>query len=414
MHSSLVNLYTGGRLLMRLSAAVFLAVAGIYFTPAMHGGKAHAQDVQLKPQELHDLIRKSLVHLTANGQVKSGNNAPQDVTASRTGFLVSSEGLILTTYDLVSDLGDIEPRTVRIEAKIGDKSANVRPAAIVDAAINTNLLLLKLPPSAAGYPPVYLGNSYNHDDAQDIYTSGFAEQLNTAKTDYGRINAREAPNPYAYLWSTNMKSQDGQGGGSPIYDDRGHVIGIFAMLTPDLAAHMIPIEYADALLAQVRLRAIQTTTVDPLKKVINWSAEYLPGPGRPNIVITYDKLIPGAPVVDHIKIRVRAQGKLRPEEERSLGIWQPTEKRGFEANPSARVVTSEKTFGSFEVPQVIEWIDRYGCEYEYEQMDGMQIEIEAHLTDDTEASGKAPVDFRREMPNTEDCSKLLAATVPTN
>ena len=167
-------------------AAVLLAAAVLCF------GAVIADSTAVRAQEVHQLIRPSLVFLRAAGQVRSGPNASQEVETFGTGFLVSSDGLVLTAAHLISKLGDVEPNTVRIEARIAEQSANARPAAAVDWSDPTDLLLLKLPPGPDDYVPVSLGSAYDHDDSQDIYTSGFPRSI-SYRTQDGRVEAREGP-----------------------------------------------------------------------------------------------------------------------------------------------------------------------------------------------------------------------------
>jgi serine protease Do len=231
---------------MKPLTAITLTVAGVYFAPAMHDSKAHAQDA-------HKQVRPSLVYLKATGQVRGGENASSEAeTTLGTGFVVSSDGLVLTTHHIISELGDVEPRTVSIEARIAEKSANARPAAIVDDAINMDLLLLKLPPGPDDYVPVSLGSAYDHDDTQDIYTSGFPRSI-SYRTQNGRIEAREGPG--GYLWVTDLNFEYGQSG-SPIYNGDGEVIGVVKGVEGSLN-YIVPIEFADSLLAQVRLREMK-------------------------------------------------------------------------------------------------------------------------------------------------------------
>jgi S1-C subfamily serine protease len=226
--------------------AFVLAIAILCYGPVIGGGAT------VRAQEAHKLIRPSLVYLKATGQVRSGPNASEEVDTFGTGFLVSSDGLVLTTYHLLSELGDFEPRTVRIEARIGDRSENARPAAIVDASINTDLLLLKLPPASDDYTAVSLGTAYDHNDAEDIYTSGFPKSISFI-TQAGKIQAREGPG--GSLWTTNLQFEHGQSG-SPVYDDSGKVIGVVKG-TEGTLNYIVPIEFADPLLTQVRLREMK-------------------------------------------------------------------------------------------------------------------------------------------------------------
>ena len=103
------------------------------------------------------LIRPSLVYLKATAKGASETETGVTKETNATGFVVSDDGLILTVYHLISKLGDVVPETVEIEARIGEKNANLRRATIVDVSINTDLLLLKIPPNINKYTKVTLG-----------------------------------------------------------------------------------------------------------------------------------------------------------------------------------------------------------------------------------------------------------------
>ena len=195
---------------------------------------------------------------------------------------------------------------MRVEAKIADKSANAKPAAIVDAAID---------------PTSCCSNCHPHRVRTSLRAGLFGECLRSRRcgTDlYVWICERSAwrqtgsrprrstrtPQPYAYLWSTDMQGQEGQAG-SPIYDEQGLAIGILTTLQPGVV-HMIPIEYADALLAQVRLREIKQEMQGfrGLRTWMEWSGEFTPPAnlGRGTLAITYEKIVPGKPLVASIDI----------------------------------------------------------------------------------------------------------------
>jgi S1-C subfamily serine protease len=208
-------------------------------------------------QSGHDVIRPSLVYLVAKAQVASGPSASQTVESHGTGFLVSEDGLVLTTYHLVSALGDIVPATLTIEGRVKAKNAVSNKATVVDGSANVDLLLLKLPPDVDSYSKVQLGNARSHNDADPIYTSGFPRSINY-RTQEGTIEAREGPG--GYLWATSLNFEEGQSG-SPVYNKAGLVLGVVKGDQGNLH-YIIPIEFADPLLTQVRLREIEKSIAD--------------------------------------------------------------------------------------------------------------------------------------------------------
>ncbi len=208
-------------------------------------GVAHAESP-------HQTIRPSLVYLKATALGASGVQTGVKMESTATGFLVSEDGLILTVYHLLTKMGNFVPDTLMIKASIKEKNANAWSAAIVDASINTDLLLLKIPPGTEEYPKVALGSALSQNDSDAIFTSGFPNTL-TYITREDKIEAREGPG--GYLWTTGLKFEQGQSG-SPVYNADAEVIGIVKGDEGSLG-YMIPIEFADPLLVQVRLREIQ-------------------------------------------------------------------------------------------------------------------------------------------------------------
>ena len=367
---------------MKSLRAGAIVIAGVYFALAMHHGKAHAQNV-------HEQIRLSLVHLKATGQVGSDPNTSQEIQTFATGFLISSDGLVLTTHQLISELGDVQAQTVGIEARIGDKSADIRPAAIIDANTNADLLLLKLPPpSGDDYLPAQLGDAYEYDYGDVIYTSGFPEDI-SYKTDDGKIEATEGPARHAYLWTTDMKFEDGLSG-SPIYNDEGKVLGISKSLGSG-ALSMIPIGFPDALIAQVRLRDIKTAMdyFNPLRAKMDWSGEYITAhsaldPGT--LKVMYDKLLPGEPLVEKIDVFVKPEGVKEGEARPSS----PPE--NFEALNVAPTGTTDAG-GVFILPDdLVETIRENLREGDYERLTKYRIRIVARLTNGNSIDDDVTVD----------------------
>lgn len=214
-------------------------------------------------EEPHDTIRTSLVFIRAIGlSIVPGQTGAQ-VESSGTGFFVSDDGMILTNYHLLDQLGEVHPKSIRFEIAIGETSANKRPAATVNGSEILDLLVLKTPPSLEAFSPVELGSAYHHPEGAEIFTSGFPESSYRKKE--GAIEARDAPG--GVLWSTSFQIKGGQSG-SPVYDDEGRVIGIIK--GDDLTeSYMIPIEFADSLITAVRLRDLQAT-ISELEKQIAW------------------------------------------------------------------------------------------------------------------------------------------------
>jgi S1-C subfamily serine protease len=233
---------------MALMLAVFFCVVGMT-------GTANAQD----NEAAHAAMKKSLVYLKASGTGASGPIAGVPMEATGTGFLVSDDGFILTTYHLLSELGDVVPETVKIEASIGRKAIVFElTAAPVNSVPELDLLLLKIPPDDTGYTPVKLGSLADANSASDILTSGFNKPVGHHK-DSGSMGSKDTPS--GYLWTVNdMPFEKGQSG-SPVYTLNGNVIGVAkgqAVDSPSIN-YMIPIQLADSLLAHLRVAELRDT-----------------------------------------------------------------------------------------------------------------------------------------------------------
>ncbi len=90
--------------------------------------------------ELHEALRPSLVVIESHGILADGTPAQ----SFRMGFIVS-DGLVLTTYSLLTSLGNVKPESITISAAPAGPSrrpeANL-PAVIYSEDTRHNLLLL--------------------------------------------------------------------------------------------------------------------------------------------------------------------------------------------------------------------------------------------------------------------------------
>lgn len=204
-------------------------------------------------EEPHDTVRKSLVFVHAKALSAEAGQQGTQVEAAGTGFLVSDDGLILTNYHLLEQLGEIFPKSVRFEIAVGERTADRRPAATVDGSEILDLLVLKTPPPAEPFTAVVLGNADAHPSGEQIFTSGFPDNLTSVRKQTGLIEAREGPG--GVLWSVDFSLRSGQSG-SPVYDRNARVIGVIKGDNPP-SAFMIPIDFADGLIAQVRVRELR-------------------------------------------------------------------------------------------------------------------------------------------------------------
>jgi hypothetical protein len=258
---------------------------------AMPAGAARAQSQ-------HEAMRESLVSLVADGiGGEGGAFTGQHVEERATGVLISTDGLILTTYHLIGGLlaKSVDGQTVAISANIGEKSATPRftNVTIMNSMPLLDLLLLKVPPASDPYVAARIGTAEELETSDSIFTSGFPESANYTAEE-GRLNSKDGPR--GYLWTVNLPFASGQSG-SPIYDKDGVIVGI-AKGSDDRAPHqnyMIPIQFADPLIAHLKLAAVEgrltklARDIDPLRRHFEWSGRYSED-GR-EVLLGYTKLM---------------------------------------------------------------------------------------------------------------------------
>ncbi len=274
-------------------------------------------------QQCHQDTRQSLVRLHARGQVESGPSAGSFVDSYASGFIVSSDGLILTVYHLIGKLGRFIPETVSIDAQIGELTAPVNSAQIIEFALTTDLLLLKIPPGQQPYKEVQLGRALDHDPAKPVFTSGFSapEDAPAAyRAHSDQIQSQSGPG--GSLWMTGFQFRSGESG-SPVYDEHAQVLGIVKGDAHGVG-YMIPIEFADSLLAQVRLRQLQQAMkdFDLLRRQFDWSGEVVPEGSGKAVSITCEKLVGGKPDVAKIDVNVVVVGIDKEHQNVSLTPFQ--------------------------------------------------------------------------------------------
>jgi S1-C subfamily serine protease len=201
-------------------------------------------------ENIHDKIRNSLVYLEASGLNETNGTKP---VTQATGFLVSNDGFILTTYHLLSELGQVAPESVEIGANVFKKAPNPEFVAVpVQAMPEFDLLLLKVSPSAEPFTPLVLGTLADALSATAVNTSGFPKSANY-RPDSGSIGSKDTTS--GYLWEVNDMPFDFGQSGSPVYTDEGVVVGVAKGQLDGSPGvnYMIPIQFADSLLATIRL-----------------------------------------------------------------------------------------------------------------------------------------------------------------
>jgi S1-C subfamily serine protease len=203
-------------------------------------------------ESVHDKVHPSLVFLKATAL---GSATGVEQASVATGVIVSENGLVLTVFHFLAELGNYEPTTLQMRASISKKEdqPSLR-VALIDANPPLDLLLLKINVENQRTPKIALGGTLSRSDEEQIYSSGFLEGQGYL-TGEGKITAREGP--AGNLYATNIHFGYGQSG-SPVYDKDARLIGIAkgSFTKSSNMDYFIPIEFADALLSQIVIRDI--------------------------------------------------------------------------------------------------------------------------------------------------------------
>jgi Trypsin-like peptidase domain len=271
----------------------------------------------------YDLVKDSLVYLKVEfTATKLQVGVP--MTDQSTGFLISSDGFILTSYHLLEKVREYAGDNVKVTAVVGDGAQPVT-AAIVNGLQPVDLLLIKIRAVHPFQNFLKLGRAAELTLDDTIYTSGFhdTEPFNSQ----GTVNNKVGPAGLGYLWTVNMSVAAGQSG-SPVYLANGTVVGILKGENSGASnvGYMVPIEFADSLIAFLRFRELEERLAAEEKEIgpstpdqplaprltkvesslqdvssnFEWHAEEKAG----QIILTYHKLVSGSPQVKTIKYNV--------------------------------------------------------------------------------------------------------------
>jgi S1-C subfamily serine protease len=275
-----------------------------------------------------ELVAPSLVYLKLEFTPTKGPSSGVPETEQTTGFLVSDDGFILTSYHLlekVDEKGGAD--TVRVSASLGDPQAPAVTAAIVNGLKPLDVLLLKIR-TTKPLQHLTLGTAEGLRVGDAIYTSGFHDT--EPFSEQGTLSNTYGPLGIGYLWTLNMAVAAGQSG-SPVYLSDGKVVGILKGENMGAASvgYMVPIDFADSLIAHLRLRELNDeflalskeigwkqgdAMIEPLAprlskvekgmqdvgKNFNWTGEERDG----ILTIAYHKLIAGSPIIKSVRVTV--------------------------------------------------------------------------------------------------------------
>ena len=175
----------------------------------------------LSPHDVYEKAKDSVAYITADITQSSGSpfGQPQSGTATGSGFVVSSDGYIVTN-DHVVDGG------TNVKVKVGD--GKTLAAKVVGTDASTDLALLKV--DATGLTPLALGDSGNVEVGDPAYAIGNPYGLDRTLTT-GVISALQrqisSPNGYTIddVLQTDAAINPGNSGG-PLFNSAGQVVGV--------------------------------------------------------------------------------------------------------------------------------------------------------------------------------------------
>jgi putative serine protease PepD len=225
-------------LLPLAAAAVLGGSAGAVATEALHndsqastipaasnaGGTSRAvanTTGALSPHDVYEKAKDSVAYITSQITQSSGGpfGQTQQGTATGSGFVVSSDGYIVTNDHVVDGASSVK-------VKVGD--GKTMDAKVVGTDASTDLALLKV--DASNLTPLTLGDSGQVEVGDPAYAIGNPYGLDRTLTT-GVISAlqREISSPNGYtindVLQTDAAINPGNSGG-PLFNSAGQVIGV--------------------------------------------------------------------------------------------------------------------------------------------------------------------------------------------
>jgi putative serine protease PepD len=175
----------------------------------------------LSPHDVYEQAKDSVAYITAQITQSSGGpfGQTQSGTATGSGFVVSSDGYVVTNDHVVDGASSVK-------VKIGD--GKTLDAKVVGTDASTDLALLKV--DASGLTPLTLGDSDNVQVGDPAYAIGNPYGLDRTLTT-GVISALQrqisSPNGFTIddVLQTDAAINPGNSGG-PLFNAAGQVIGV--------------------------------------------------------------------------------------------------------------------------------------------------------------------------------------------
>jgi putative serine protease PepD len=180
-----------------------------------------ANTTAMSPHDVYEKAKDSVAYITS--QITQSTGGPfgqvQQGTATGSGFVVSSDGYVVTNDHVVAGASSVT-------VKIGD--GKTLKARVVGTDASTDLALLKV--DATGLTPLQLGDSDAVQVGDPAYAIGNPYGLDRTLTT-GVISALQrqisSPNGFAIdnVLQTDAAINPGNSGG-PLFNDQGQVIGV--------------------------------------------------------------------------------------------------------------------------------------------------------------------------------------------
>jgi putative serine protease PepD len=234
-------MFTGKRLLIFTGCALAAgAGGGVAASEALNGGSSTpatatvierpavshtvaATSGGLTAEQIYSRAAPSVAHITSSGiQESSGPFGSQSSgTATGSGFVVSSSGLIVTNAHVVNGAS-------KITVKVGDGTA--KTAKLVGKDNSTDLALLRIDPGEQKLAPLAFDSSSSLEVGDATYAIGDPYGLDSTLTT-GVVSALNrqinAPNGFSIdgAIQTDAALNPGNSGG-PLLDAEGHVVGV--------------------------------------------------------------------------------------------------------------------------------------------------------------------------------------------
>lgn len=320
--------------MMRLLAVLLVGIQVL-------SGAALAQDAQTTA---HEQVRRSLLHLTASGQIQDQR---EPIVTQGTGFFVSDQGYALTTAHLLNEQKRKGAVNIVLQARIADSGAAPLPAAVISTLPDLDLMLLRvlIPVGQPGAVPLEIGSAdtLRQGEMPMLLTSGFFNAL------YRKQNAEvndTTGSTVPYAWNLNVETNGGQSGG-PVYYLDGSNVRVIGLLKSTAGgtntfAQMIPIDYAMPLIGHLRMDRLEAEVFRLREEVAQLRIRL--GDSAPNDPPLIPRVQRMEPIVSEVRQHVSWQPEV--EEDGALTIIGRRLVRDSDVPPQVNyVVTPTVTYG---------------------------------------------------------------------